>query len=206
MIRNHGFCVSLLTICLSSASYATTPSPTNSEPKPIDIWTDGFAKSDADKLVGIALGLSGPFRVEGKLGVQQHADPRVADTEKVIWSVSRPAAYQISHSIDLNVSSGGALESLHGSYVQNLTSALTWTAQSTSVLTSKLQMKSNLALDVSKGSSTLVLGPEWVLAVHSIEPLTRTRTELKAGVDYNAPSSGAASLVAKIELRLTPDK
>src|SRR4051812_19691593 len=132
MIRDHASCVTLLTICLAlnSTARATTSSPTNSESKAIDVWTDGFAKADADKIVGIALGLSGPLRVEGKLGVQQHANPRLANTEKVVWSVARPAAYQLGKTVDLNVSSGGTLDSLHGSYVQSLTGTMTWTAQS----------------------------------------------------------------------------
>ena len=116
------------------------------------------------------------------------------------------AAHQLSHSVDVNVSSGGGPDSLHGSYIQSLTGTFAWTAQSTSELTSKLQFKSNLALDVAKASSTLVVGPEWVFAVRSIEAMTRTRTEVKAGVDYNVPSSGAASLVARAELRLTSGK
>jgi hypothetical protein len=209
MLRNSAIYVSLLTICLGASeplARAMESSPPKSNAESVEIWTDGFAKSDADKIFGLALGLNGPLRFDGKVGLQQHADPHLADTEKLVWSIAMPAAHQLSHSVDLNVSSGGALDSLHGSYIQSLTGTLAWTAQSTSELTSKLQLKSNLALDVGKASSTLVVGPEWVFAVRSIGSMTRTRTEVKAGVDYSAPTNGVASLVAKVELSFTPAK
>lgn len=187
--------------CLTAAQAGDEPLAAAGD-RTIALWGDNLSarEPDADKLIGLAIQQSGWLTIEGKVGFQRRGDPSEHDSGRAILSIS--GAPELSRHMRFDWRSEGEIDGL-GGYTQHVEGALVWTARANDDYTSKLRLRSDLALDVSGASASVGLGPEWALTLQGGDPLARTRTQLSAGIDIRASSDGAPSATARIELRLT---
>lgn len=176
--------------------------------QPFEVWTEGLGAThdpaEADKTIGVKVGLEGPLQITGKAAVRQPGDPREQDVGTLSWSVGTTRALAGSKRVKVELEGTGTLDPLSLTYAQNFSGKLTWTLREDANLTSRMQVSSDLTIDAATGNAVASLGPEWETTSRLSRRDAVVRSDLTARIGYRVSADAAPDLSARLELRFTP--
>ncbi|MDB5593425.1 MAG: hypothetical protein JWM36_386 [Hyphomicrobiales bacterium] len=176
--------------------------------QPFEIWTEGLSAThdlaDAEKIVGVKVGLGGPLQIIGKAAVRQPGDPREQDVGILSWTVGTTRALPGATRIKVDLEGTGTLDPLSLTYAQNFSGKLTWMLRENPKLTSRVQLSSDVTINTATGDALASLGPEWETTSRLSGKDAAVQSDLTARISYRMSAEAAPDLSARLELRFTP--